>query len=195
MSGVIHGTEVAPIASTKSAIVWLPIVTLTHTWRYDARNTSSDIVQVRVTAPAAGRACPFVGDVIVTVGGPFAGSPGSMPRLKSPGRFVSVQFASRCRMRPGPGAGASPMIVFPGSQSSVPPRVALNSTRSTTMSRPAADALAPPGFRYTSLRASPVGLSHVASGKSYRLDELALRTLVNARLDAWYVPGASGSRE
>src|SRR3989442_7181421 len=99
------------------------------------------MVQAMMNTPAAGTAWPFVGIVRVTVGGPFGGRPGSRPIVKSDGWFVSVHVESRSKIRPGPGAGPSPRIVFPGSQSSVPPRVALNSTRSATRYVPAADAV------------------------------------------------------
>src|SRR5439155_19053489 len=98
MSGVVQRTDVLPTPFVRIGIVWLPMVTLTHTWRYRVRKTSSDIVQESVTAPAAGSACPFVGIVIATVGGPFAGSPGSIPIVKSDGWFVSVQLATRSRI-------------------------------------------------------------------------------------------------
>ena len=145
-SRVVQTTEVAPTWSVRSGIVSVPIVTLAHTWRYDDTNTLSDTVQENVTDVAASMVWPAEGATMATMGEPFAGSPGSVPREKSCGPLVSEHAASRWRIRPGPGAGASPMIVLPGSQVKVPPLVALNSTRSTTMSRPPAGAEAPRGF-------------------------------------------------
>src|SRR5436309_10960929 len=141
MAGVVQRAAVLPTPFVRIGIVWLPMVTLTHAWRYRVRKTSSDIVQESVTAPAAGSACPFVGIVIATVGGPFAGSPGSIPIVKSDGWFVSVQLATRSRSRPGRGADASPMIVFPGSHVSEPNGLGLNPPCSTMMSRRAAHAV------------------------------------------------------
>src|SRR2546430_6048503 len=86
------------------------------------------MVQVNVTALAAGICWPGDGTVIATVGRPLAGIPGSVVIVKSCGALVSVQLPSLWRICPGPGPGASPRIVLPGSQESVPLRVALNST-------------------------------------------------------------------
>src|SRR5437016_10066633 len=157
-------------------------------------NTSSDIVQVNVTMVAAGTCWPEAGTTIATVGRPFADVPGSIAREKSRGSFVSVQLASRWRICPGPGAGASPRIVLPGSQKSVPLRVALNSTRSTTMSCPLAVAAPSLGFRYTSFNASPVGVSQEGEERLTRKEEIGAATPVRLRLPPWYDPGASRSR-
>src|SRR3989440_12353930 len=157
-------------------------------------NTSSDMVQVNVTAVAAGICWPGDGTVIATVGRPFAAVPGSIAREKSGGSFVSVQLPSRWRICPGPGASASPRIVLPGSQDRVPLRVALNSTRSTTISCPPAVAAPPLGFRYTSFNASPVGVSQEGEERLTRTEEPGAATPVKLRLPPWYEPGASRSR-
>src|SRR2546422_6223001 len=105
------------------------------------------MIQARSTTEAAGSVWPGVGELIPSVRFDVEATPGSVVSEKSEGRFVSVQLASRSRIRPGLGAAASPKLVFPGSQFNVPREVALNSTRSTTMSRPPAEAAAPPGLR------------------------------------------------
>src|SRR5207245_10217675 len=106
--------------------------------------------QARSTAEAAGSVWPGVGELMPSVRFDVEATPGSVVSEESDGRFVSVQLASRSRIRPGPGAAASPKVVFPGSQFSVPRDVALNSALSTTMRRQPAEAAAPPGLRYTS---------------------------------------------
>src|SRR2546423_3800608 len=157
-------------------------------------DTSSDIVQVNVTMVAAGTCWPDAGTTIATVGRPLARIPGSIAREKSRGSFVSVQLPFRWRICPGPGAGASPRIVLPGSQERVPLRVALNSRRSTTMSCPPAVADPPLGFRYTSFNASPVGVSQEGEERLTRTEEIGAATPLRLRLPPWYEPGASRSR-
>src|SRR5438445_10370369 len=105
------------------------------------------MIQESVTTEAAVSVWPGVSEQIPSVGFGVEATLGFLVSEKSEGRFVSVQLASRLRSRPGPGAAASPKLVFPGSHFNVPREVALNSTRSTTMSRPPAEAAAPPGLR------------------------------------------------
>src|SRR5437870_2253085 len=152
------------------------------------------MVQVNVTTVAAGICWPGDGTVIATVERPFAPVPGSIAIVKSCGCLVSVQLTPRWRICPAPGAGAPPRIVLPGSQKSVPLRVALNSTRSTTMSCPLAVAAPPLGFRYTSFNASPVGVSQEGEERLTRTEEMGAATPVRLRLPPWYDPGASRSR-
>ena len=185
MSGAVHTTEVAPAAASSSGVVTLPIVTFAQTRRSAFAKMSSDIVHANVTADAAWNVSPSVGDWIVRVGGWFAGKPGSIAREKSCGEFESVQAASRSRIRPTRGAGASPRIVFPGSHVSVPPLVALNSTRSTTMSPPPAVAPAPPGLRYTSFSASPVGIRLRGKDRFTRSGDCAGIVPVSERDGPW----------
>ena len=166
---------------------------LTQTRIVSAEKRSSDIVHPTTKVRPAGTDWPGAGDDTRTDGTPFGGSPGSIPIRKSPAVFVSPQNAARSRIRPGPGAGTSGRIVFPGSQERVPPSEALNSTRSTTMSRPAAAAFAPSGLRKTSFTASPVRVRYVApSGND--ASPPAGTTPDRSAVGPWYVPGRSTSR-
>src|SRR5438046_9241933 len=113
-SRVVQTTEVAPTWAVRDGLVSVPIVTLAHTWRCDDRNTSSDTVQENVTDVAASMVWPAEGARMATMGEPFAGSPGSVPRERSCGPVVSARAAPRWSIRPGPGGGASPLGAVPG---------------------------------------------------------------------------------
>src|SRR3990170_537122 len=192
-AGASHVTEVAPRAPASRVALVPAYDTFTHTRRYPLRKMSSDIDHAIGTGWPPWTIWSGRGAAIETVGGPFAGSPGSWAIRKSDASFVSPQREIRSRTCPGSGAGASERIVFPGSQSRVPPDVALNSTRSTTMSRPAAEALGPPGFRNTSLSASPEG-SRNPVPTSTRVSPPADSAPERPTCPPWYVPGRSTSR-
>src|SRR5437667_12731811 len=113
------------------------------------------MIQARSTTEAAGSVWPGVGELIPSVRFDVETTPGSVVSEKSEGRFVSVQLASRSRIRPGPGAAASPKVVFPGSQFSVPRDVAWNLTGCMTISLLASEAAATPGLGGRRRCASP----------------------------------------